>query len=153
MLDTARPFGYSLNVALQRDSAVPVTRPQTLGALRRSPFGAPERQTRTVKDELRANLLTRLAERTSVFEGVLGYEDTVMPQVANAILSRHNFILLGLRGQAKSRILRAMTTLLDDVIPVVAGSKVNDNPFKPISKFARMLIDQAGGGPPARGGG
>jgi magnesium chelatase subunit I len=123
---------------------VPVTRPQTLGALRRSPFGAPERQSRTVKDELRANLLTRLAERTSVFEGVLGYEDTVMPQVANAILSRHNFILLGLRGQAKSRILRALTTLLDDVMPVVAGSEVNDNPFKPISKFARMLIDQAG---------
>jgi magnesium chelatase subunit I len=123
---------------------VPATRPTTLGALRRSPFGAPERQVRTVKDELRANLLTRLADRTSVFEGVLGYEDTVMPQIANAILSRHNFILLGLRGQAKSRILRALTTLLDDTMPVIAGSEVNDNPFKPISKFARTLLDEAG---------
>ena len=123
---------------------MPASRPQTLGALRRSPFGAPDRALRSVKDELRQNLLKRLAERTAVFEGVIGYEDTVMPQLANAVLSRHNFILLGLRGQAKSRILRALGTLLDDVIPVVAGSETNDNPFKPISKFARTLLNDAG---------
>ena len=70
-----------------------------------------------------------------------------MPQIVNAILSRHNFILLGLRGQAKSRILRALTTLLDDAIPIVAGSEVNDNPFAPISKYARKLLAEAGAGP------
>ncbi len=75
---------------------------------------------------------------------MLGYEDTVMPQITNAILSRHNFILLGLRGQAKSRILRALTTLLDETIPIVAGSEVNDDPFRPISKYARQLIAEAG---------
>jgi magnesium chelatase subunit I len=74
----------------------------------------------------------------------VGYEDTVMPQIVNALLSKHNLILLGLRGQAKSRILRAMTTLLDDVIPIVAGSEVNDNPFAPISKFARNMLDECG---------
>jgi len=75
---------------------------------------------------------------------VLGYEDTVMPQIVNALLSRHNFILLGLRGQAKSRILRALVTLLDPEMPIVAGSEVNDNPFAPISKYARNLVDEAG---------
>ncbi|HWJ21212.1 MAG TPA: magnesium chelatase [Gemmatimonadaceae bacterium] len=118
--------------------------PETLGALSRSPFAAPERRTRSVKDELRQNLLVRLAAGGPLFPGVIGYEETVMPQIVNALLSRHNFILLGLRGQAKSRILRSITTLLDDVIPVVAGSEVNDNPFAPISKFARRLIEEAG---------
>ena len=118
--------------------------PETLGALRRSPHGAPERQRRRVKDELRQNLLQRLADGGPLFEGVLGYEETVMPQIANAILSRQNFILLGLRGQAKSRILRALTTLLDDRLPIVAGSEVNDDPFAPISKYARNLLAEAG---------
>jgi len=121
--------------------------PETLGALKRSPYGAPDRIRRTVKDELRQNLLARLAcfpAGGTLFHGVLGYEDTVMPQIVNAILSRHNFILLGLRGQAKSRILRALTTLLDEAIPAVAGSEVNDNPFAPISKYARALIEEAG---------
>ncbi len=118
--------------------------PDTLGALKRSPFGVPERALRSVKDEMRQNLLARLCTDGPLFEGVLGYEDTVMPQIVNAILSRHNFILLGLRGQAKSRILRALTTLLDDAMPVVAGSEVNDNPFAPISKAARTLITEAG---------
>ena len=67
-----------------------------------------------------------------------------MPQIVNALLSRHNFILLGLRGQAKSRILRALVTLLDDAMPMVAGSEVNDNPFAPISRYARNLIEEAG---------
>ena len=116
--------------------------PETFGALKRSPFAAPDRINRTVKDELRQNLLDRLARGGPLFPGVLGYEDTVMPQIANAILSRHNFILLGLRGQAKSRILRALTTLLDEVMPVVAGSEVNDDPFHPISKFARQRLEE-----------
>jgi magnesium chelatase subunit I len=118
--------------------------PQTLGDLKRSPYGVPERTRRTVKDELRQNLLARLCTAAPLFPGVIGYEDSVMPQIVNAILSRHNFILLGLRGQAKSRILRSLVSLLDDVMPIVQGSEVNDNPFAPISKFARNLIDEAG---------
>jgi magnesium chelatase subunit I len=118
--------------------------PETLGALRRSPFGAPDRATRSVKDELRQNLLARLAGGGPLFAGVLGYEETVMPQIVNAILSRHNFILLGLRGQAKSRILRALVGLLDEAMPIVAGSEVNDNPFAPISRYSRNLINEAG---------
>ena len=107
--------------------------PETLGALKRSAFGAPDRATRSVKDEMRQNLIERLAVGGPLFDGVLGYEETVMPQIVNAILSRHNFILLGLRGQAKSRILRALVGLLDETMPIVAGSEVNDNPFAPIS--------------------
>ena len=117
--------------------------PQTLGALRQSPHGVPERIRRAVKDEMRQNLLARLCTGGPVFAGVIGYEESVMPQIVNAILSRHNFILLGLRGQAKSRILRSLVTLLDDVMPIVAGSEVNDSPFAPISKFARTLLDDA----------
>jgi len=120
--------------------------PETFGALKRSPWGAPDRALRSVKDELRSNLLTRLAREGPIFEGVVGYEDTVMPQIVNALLSKHNLILLGLRGQAKSRILRSLTTLLDDVIPIVAGSEVNDNPFAPISKYARNMLDECGEG-------
>jgi len=93
---------------------------------------------------MRQNLLDRLCQGGTLFAGVIGYEETVMPQIVNAILSKHNFILLGLRGQAKSRILRAMVTLLDDAMPIVAGSEINDNPFAPISKYARNLINEAG---------
>jgi magnesium chelatase subunit I len=118
--------------------------PETLGALKRSPFGVPERALRSVKDELRQNLLSRLCQGGPLFPGVIGYEETVMPQIVNAILSRHNYILLGLRGQAKSRILRSLVTLLDDEIPIVAGSEINDNPFAPISKYARQLLHEAG---------
>ena len=117
---------------------------ETLGALRRSPYADPSKSLRSVKDEIRANLLARMASGKPVFEGVVGYEETVMPQIINALLSRHNFILLGLRGQAKSRILRALTVLLDPEIPVVAGSEINDNPFAPISKYAKELIAEAG---------
>jgi magnesium chelatase subunit I len=118
--------------------------PQTFGSLKRSPYGQPDRALRSVKDELRENLLARLGRGGPLFEGVVGYEETVMPQIVNALLSRHNLILLGLRGQAKSRILRALTTFLDDVIPIVAGSEVNDNPFAPISKYARNMLDECG---------
>jgi magnesium chelatase subunit I len=127
---------------------LPSTRPETLGALKHSPWVAflqnPAGQLRTVKDELRTNLLARLASQQPLFPGVHGYEDTVLPQLANAILARHDFILLGLRGQAKSRILRALTTLLDEAMPIVAGSEVNDHPFHPISKYSRQLIAEAG---------
>lgn len=117
--------------------------PETLGALRSSVWSEPSRP-RTVKDEVRANLLSRLKAGGPLFPGVIGYEETVMPQIVNALLSRHNFILLGLRGQAKSRILRALGTLLDEHMPVVAGSEVNDSPFAPISKFARLRIAEMG---------
>ncbi|HEY5545573.1 MAG TPA: magnesium chelatase [Gemmatimonadaceae bacterium] len=118
--------------------------PRTLGALRRIPAGAPARVLRSVKDELRENLIARLREGTPIFPGVVGYDDSVVPQIVNAILARHHFILLGLRGQAKSRILRALASLLDDVIPIVEGSEVNDNPYAPISRFARNRLEEAG---------
>ncbi|MDQ6718366.1 MAG: sigma 54-interacting transcriptional regulator [Gemmatimonadota bacterium] len=118
--------------------------PQTFGELKHSSRGNPERWLRSVKDELRGNLHALLASGKPVFSGVLGYEETVMPQIVNALLSRHNFILLGLRGQAKSRILRALTGLLDEEIPVIAGSEINDNPFAPISKYAKKLLAEAG---------
>jgi magnesium chelatase subunit I len=117
---------------------------KTLGELKQSPYGVPDRYRRSVKDEMRQNLLARLCTSAPLFAGVLGYEESVMPQIVNAILSRHNFILLGLRGQAKSRILRSMVSLLDDVMPIIAGSEVNDNPFSPISKFGRATLDEAG---------
>ena len=118
--------------------------PETFGGLKRSAYASPERRLRSVKDELRRNLLARLATRKPIFNDVVGYEDTVMPQIVNALLSRHNFILLGLRGQAKSRILRALVTLLDPALPIIAGSEVNDNPFAPISKYGRNLLAEAG---------
>ncbi len=118
--------------------------PATLGALKRSPWGESARVSRTVKDELRANLIARLQDGAPIFPGVIGYEDTVVPQLVNAVLSRHNFILLGLRGQAKSRIVRALTTLLDEVMPIVEGSEINDSPFRPISKFAKQRLAAAG---------
>jgi magnesium chelatase subunit I len=117
--------------------------PATLGALRSSEY-TPERLARSVKDELRENLICRLRTKETIFPGIVGYEDTVVPQIINAILSRHNFILLGLRGQAKSRILRALTTLLDPHTPYVAGSEIRDNPYAPISKYSRDLISKLG---------
>jgi len=114
--------------------------PTTLGALRKSAFTESKLKQRSVKDEMRANLIARLRAKDAIFPGVVGYEDTVVPQIANALLAKHNFILLGLRGQAKSRILRALTGLLDEATPYVAGSEVRDNPYAPISKYARDLI-------------
>ena len=119
-------------------------RPKTVGELKQTEWAQPERWGRSVKDELRANLLKRLEQDAPVFDGIVGYEETVVPQVVNAVLARHNFILLGLRGQAKSRILRGLAGLLDEEIPALAGSEVNDNPFRPISKFGRQLIEECG---------
>src|SRR5438876_9223552 len=112
---------------------------KTLGELRQS-----GRRSRPVKQEVRDNLVRKLQAGETLFPGIVGYEETVIPQLVNAILSRHNFILLGLRGQAKSRILRQLITLLDDEIPILAGSEVNDDPFEPISKYGRELIAERG---------
>ena len=121
--------------------------PTTLGQLRTSEY-TPERVSRSVKDELRDNLITRLREtaatKESLFPGIVGYDDTVVPQIVNAVLSRHNFILLGLRGQAKSRILRALTHLLDAQAPYVAGSELRDNPYAPLSRYSKNLIAKMG---------
>jgi magnesium chelatase subunit I len=114
-------------------------RPTTLGALR-----AAGHRTRSVKAEMRDNLIERLRGGGTLFPGIVGYEDTVVPALCNAVLARQNFILLGLRGQAKSRILRQLTTLLDEAIPVLAGTETNDDPFRPISRAGRLLVEEAG---------
>ena len=118
--------------------------PGTLGELRHSPFSEQKLKTRRVKDELRDNLVVKLRAGMPVFPGIVGYDDTVVPQIVNAILSRHNFILLGLRGQAKSRILRALTSLLDPETPYVAGCEIHDNPYSPICRRCRDLIAKCG---------
>ncbi len=123
-----------------------MTKPATLGELKHSAWASRER--RGVRDEMRDNLLRRLAARAPVFPGIVGYDDTVVPQLVNAILSRHHFILLGLRGQAKSRIVRGLVELLDDEMPVLAGSEVNDHPFAPISKYGRHIVDECGDAAP-----
>src|ERR687883_507647 len=118
--------------------------PRTLGELKNSRWAEPPLRGRTVRDEIRTNLLLRLASGAPLFAGIVGYEDTIIPQIVNALLARHHFILLGLRGQAKSRLLRELTNLLDERIPIIAGSEVNDDPFAPISKYARELLAQCG---------
>jgi magnesium chelatase subunit I len=118
-------------------------KPKTLGELKNSHF-----RSVSVKDEMRANLLRKLAKGETLFPGIVGFEDTVVPQIVNAILSKHNFILLGLRGQAKSRILRSLVTLLDDSIPIVAGCEINDDPFKPLCRACHELIAQKGDAAP-----
>jgi magnesium chelatase subunit I len=112
---------------------------KTLGDLKRSGY-----KSKPIKDELRDNLILRLRAKKNVFEGIRGYDDSVIPHLQSAILSRHNIIFLGLRGQAKTRLARLMVHLLDEYIPVVEGSGMNDDPFKPISKFSRDLIAEKG---------
>ncbi len=122
--------------------------PRTLGELRQSAFSEERLGSRSVKDELRANLICKLQCNEALFPGIVGYEDTVVPQVVNAVLSRHNFILLGLRGQAKTRLIRMLTTLLDPFLPYVAGSEIHDNPYRPISKYARETLLHQGNDTP-----
>src|SRR5438132_13616274 len=98
----------------------------------------------SVKAEMRANLITKLKAGEKLFPGIVGYDETVIPQLVNAILARHNLILLGLRGQAKSRIIRQLAELLDEQIPVIAGSEVNDDPFHPISAYGRQMTELHG---------
>ncbi len=116
----------------------------TLGELRRSEFSEARYRDRSIKDEMRENLVRKLGTGEELFPGIYGYEDTVIPQVVNAVLSRHNMILLGLRGQAKSRLLRALTNLLDERLPVVAGCEINDNPYAPICRACRDLVAERG---------
>ena len=114
-------------------------KPSTLGALKESGY-----RPRSVKQELRENLRAHLAARRPLFPGIIGYERTVIPGVVNAILAEHDFILLGLRGQAKTRILRALVDLLDSEIPVLPGSELNEDPLAPISTVGRRLVDEHG---------
>src|SRR5260370_26925622 len=113
--------------------------PRTLGELRSRGY-----RPQSVKAEMRKNLLERLAQRELLFPGIVGYEETVIPQVENAILSQHDMLFLGLRRQGKTRMLRMLVNFLDEAIPVIAGSEVNDDPFAPISKYGRALIDRYG---------
>lgn len=112
---------------------------QTLGELKSSGY-----KPKSIKEEVRQNLISKLQQNENVFNGILGYEDSVIPDVERALLSHHNILFLGLRGQAKTRMARLMTDLLDEYIPIVAGSEVNDDPFHPISHYAKELIATKG---------
>ncbi|MDX1955686.1 MAG: magnesium chelatase [Chitinophagaceae bacterium] len=112
---------------------------KTLGQLKKSGY-----QSRSIKEEIRQNLIKRLKNKENSFPGILGYEDTVIPDVETALLSRHNILFLGLRGQAKTRMARLMTDLLDEYIPVIAGSEINDDPLHPISRYSLDLIAEKG---------
>src|SRR5678815_5658270 len=111
----------------------------TLGELRRAIDAGTVRR-RTVHEEVRENLIQKLRRGETLFTGIVGYDDTVIPQLVNALLSQHNFILLGLRGQAKTRLLRALMTLLDDEIPVMPGCEINDDPLEPICSACRARL-------------
>jgi magnesium chelatase subunit I len=117
--------------------------PRTVGELIASGY-----QSRSVKHELRANLIKKLNAGDALFPGIVGYDDSVVPQIVNAILARQNFILLGLRGQAKSRLIRQLVGLLDEQMPILRGSEVNDDPLDPISKHGRMMIEECGDSAP-----
>jgi magnesium chelatase subunit I len=112
---------------------------KTLGQLKKSGY-----RSKSVKQELRDNLIALMGSKQNPFPGILGYEDTVIPDTERAILSRHNILYLGLRGQAKTRMARQMVDLLDEYIPVVAGSEIKDDPFQPLSRFAKDLIAELG---------
>src|SRR5690606_20386413 len=121
-----------------------MARPRSLGALREEVAAGRVPASRSVKDEVRGNLIAALRAGRTLFPGIVGYDETVVPQVVNALLSKHNFILLGLRGQAKTRLLRALTGLLDDEIAVVAGCELHDDPFQPICRACRSALAESG---------
>src|SRR5690348_8655090 len=114
-------------------------RASTLGSLRASGWVS-----RPVKEEVRGNAIARIRAGEALFPGVLGYEDTVLPQLENALLAGHDVIFLGERGQAKTRMIRSITGLLDEWMPIVAGSEINDDPYNPVSRYARDLIADLG---------
>jgi magnesium chelatase subunit I len=116
-----------------------MSRPATLGELRASGW-----ESRPVKEEIRANAAHALSEKRQLVDGVIGYEDTVLPQLANALLAGHDVIFLGERGQAKTRIIRSLVELLDEWMPIVAGSEINDDPYHPVSTHARVLVAERG---------
>src|ERR1041384_7206803 len=115
----------------------------TLGQLKSAGF-----KTRTIKEELRENLIAKLKKKENVFEGIWGYEETVIPDLERAILAGHDINLLGLRGQAKTRLARLMINLLDEFVPVIEGSELNDDPLDPISRFGRDLVAERGDNTP-----
>ncbi len=112
---------------------------KTLGELKKSGYTS-----RSIKDEIRDNLIVKIKAKENPFPGILGYEDTVIPDTERALLSRHNMLFLGLRGQAKTRMARQMVQLLDEYVPIVSGSEINDDPLKPISRYALDLIEEKG---------
>src|SRR3989339_1662154 len=116
-----------------------ITKITTFGELKRTGY-----KSKSIKDELRDNLIKFLKKNENPFEGIIGYEETVLPDIQTAILSRHNIILLGLRGQPKTKIARMMTTLLDEYIPVIKDSELNDDPFNPLSRFGKDIIAELG---------
>src|SRR5271156_789400 len=116
---------------------------KNLGDLKKSGYAS-----KNVKEEIRDNLKKFIAQKQSPFNTILGYEHTVIPDVERALLSRHNILFLGLRGQAKTRMAREMINLLDEWIPVVAGSEINDDPFQPISHYARKTLEINGDSTP-----
>src|ERR1700754_4907131 len=116
-----------------------ITTIKTFGQLKKSGY-----KNRSVKEEIRENLIRKLKNKETTFPGILGYEDSVIPDTERALLSRHNILFLGLRGQAKTRMARQMTELLDEYVPFVTGSEINDDPYRPISKFARNLVATKG---------
>src|SRR5690242_15550864 len=118
---------------------------KTLGELKASGY-----QPRSIKEEIRQNLIAKLQKQETTFPGIVGYEDTVVPDVERALLSKHNILFLGLRGQAKTRMARQMIELLDEYIPVVAGSEINEDPLQPISKSTVRLIAEKGDATPIR---
>ncbi|MDE3198026.1 MAG: magnesium chelatase, partial [Acidobacteriota bacterium] len=123
--------------------------PQTLGELRASrAYSENALAHLSVKDELRQNLICKLKRREKLFPGIVGYEDSVVPQVVNAVLSKHNFILLGLRGQAKTRLIRMLTTLLNPRTPYLEGCEIHDNPYTPICRRCRTLVHSEGDATP-----
>ncbi|HEX5498683.1 MAG TPA: magnesium chelatase, partial [Thermomicrobiales bacterium] len=119
------------------------TRAATLGQLREAGY-----QPKTVREEMRANLIAKIRRGDTLFPGVVGYDQTVVPQIENAILSGQDIIFLGERGQAKTRLARSLVNLLDEYAPIVAGSEINDDPFVPTSKYARDLIEAHGDATP-----
>jgi magnesium chelatase subunit I len=127
------------NKAAESKKVAGIEKINTLGQLIKSGY-----QSKSIKEEVRDNLVTCLQNKENPFTGILGYEDTVIPDTERALLSRHNILFLGLRGQAKTRMARQMTDLLDEYIPVIMGSEVNDDPLKPLSKFAKDLIAEHG---------
>ena len=119
--------------------AAPSSLPSTLGALRASGW-----QSLPIKEEIRRNAVVRISAGEPLFEGVMGYEDTVMPQLENALLAGHDIVFLGERGQAKTRMIRSLTGLLDEWMPIIAGSEINDDPYEPVSRHARDLVESKG---------
>ena len=115
------------------------TRPKTIGELRRGEY-----RVLPIKEEMRKNLVAKLRHDEELFPGIVGYEDTVIPQVENAILSGQDIVLLGERGQAKTRLARALVNLLDDEVPMIAGCEINDNPYEPVCAVCRAKVAERG---------